>query len=308
MSGGASVLTFEHVFKKYGDRQVLNDISLFLREGECLALLGPNGAGKSTIIQLALGLAEVSSGAISLLDSRSIHTSHLARADVGVVPQYDGLDPDFTVRENLIVFGSYFDNQNLELEKRADALLQFSALFARSSDSVASLSGGMRRRLALARALINNPKVLFLDEPTTALDPQAKHLLWERLVQLKRQGLSLFLTTHYMDEAQRLADRVVVIDQGKMVAAGSPAELIERHVAGPVLEVWGIAAPVWMSKLVEHSLVVQRGETYFASGDQARRLLEQLSSVRPKDVEYLFRPSNLEDVFFHLTGRDLRDV
>lgn len=302
------VLTFEHVFKSYGTRQVLKDVSMALREGECLALLGPNGAGKSTIIQLALGLTCADSGDIALLGCDSTQTAHLARQSVGVVPQYDGLDPDFTVRENLLVFGAYFNIPIGELQQRTDELLQFAALTGRANDSVNSLSGGMRRRLALARSLINKPKLLFLDEPTTALDPQAKHLLWERLAQLKRQGLSLFLTTHYMDEAQRLADRVLVLDQGSVVAFGTPSELIAQYVAGPVLEIWGQDAAIWVEKLTGTSTVVQRGEVYFSVGDCARRLLEQLTSVRPRGVEYLFRPSNLEDVFFHLTGRDLRDV
>lgn len=302
------VLSFTSVSKRFGDREVLKDISLRLQEGECIALLGPNGAGKSTIIQLALGLMTPSSGEVHLLTSRDQSDAHLARYEVGVVPQYDALDPDFTVEENLRVFGTYFGVGKPQLAERTEELLDFAALKSRRAEGVSVLSGGMRRRLTLARALINKPRLLFLDEPTTALDPQAKHLMWERLIQLKRAGLSLFLTTHYMDEAQRLADRVIVIDRGVIVAQGSPVELIEQFVKGPVLEVWGMKAQHWVTRLVAaEEAPMQRGETFYLFGDLARHFLDRLNALKPDGIEYLFRPSNLEDVFFHLTGRDLRD-
>lgn len=302
------VLRFSSVSKRFGDREVLKDISLNLQEGECIALLGPNGAGKSTIIQLALGLMSPTNGQIQLLSASSHLDAHEARYLVGVVPQYDSLDPDFTVEENLRVFGTYFGVPKPQLLERTEELLEFAALNSRRTESVSVLSGGMRRRLTLARALINKPKLLFLDEPTTALDPQAKHLMWERLIQLKRAGLSLFLTTHYMDEAQRLADRVIVIDRGVIVAQGSPVELIDQFVRGPVLEIWGMQAQHWVARLLDSdSPPMQRGETFYLFGDTARRFLDRLTALKPEGVEYLFRPSNLEDVFFHLTGRDLRD-
>ena len=235
----SAVLNLVGVAKSFGDRKVLNDLDLYLEQGECLALLGPNGAGKSTTIQIALGLASATEGHVSVLGHEMPAQSHLARQQIGVVPQYDALDPDFTVFENLIVFGGYFGIPKATLTERARQLVDFASLNSRAQDAVTSLSGGMRRRLTLARALVNKPQLLFLDEPTTALDPQAKHLIWERLMQLKRQGISIFLTTHFMDEAQRLADRVAVLDGGRIIATGTPADLIQQYVGSTVLEVWG---------------------------------------------------------------------
>jgi lipooligosaccharide transport system ATP-binding protein len=189
---GSTVLTLSGVRKTYGGRDVLTGLNFSLSAGECVALLGPNGAGKSTTIALALGLAQADSGVVELLGKRLPDAGHLARQEVGVVPQYDALDPDFTVFENLMVFGRYFGLHGDKLRERAELLLSFAQLVNRRNDSVATLSGGMRRRLMLARALINQPKVLFLDEPTTGLDPQAKHVIWDRLVDLKRQGMAMF--------------------------------------------------------------------------------------------------------------------
>lgn len=368
------VLRLEGVKKGFGGRQVLDGIDLSLREGECLALLGPNGAGKSTTIRIALGLSRADSGEIQVLGYAMPDQGVLARALIGVVPQYDALDPDFTVMENLFVFGGFFRIPKSILKQRSQELVEFAALGQRSMHSVGQLSGGMKRRLSLARALINQPKLMFLDEPTTALDPQAKHLIWERLLQLKRQGISLFLTTHFMDEAQRLADRVAVLDQGRIIEQGTPKDLIERHVGKMVLEVWGRHAEQWLRArlamsgsvddyaddgvgqvmgdvLISPALdstsaltndptfgstnvlhaeveaelspylalakeraacgeipgVERRGESYFLKGEQAESAFEELKAQAPTEVEYLYRPGNLEDVFFRLTGRDLRD-
>lgn len=339
------VLSLEGVKKEFAGRSVLVGIDLELREGECLALLGPNGAGKSTTIRIALGLSQADEGRISVLGFNMPDQGHSARAMIGVVPQYDALDPDFTVLENLLVFGGFFRIDSSTLKERSAELVEFAALGQRSHHSVGQLSGGMKRRLSLARALINKPKLMFLDEPTTALDPQAKHLIWERLLQLKRQGISLFLTTHFMDEAQRLADRVAVLDQGRIIEQGTPKELIDKHVGKMVLEVWGRYAQTWLTGLLESSLlapdvfldpavgkangfdesdgsagsgvakaaakevqgVERRGESYFLQGQQAEFAFAQLKVQAPGEVEYLYRPGNLEDVFFRLTGRDLRD-
>ncbi|MDH4396584.1 MAG: ATP-binding cassette domain-containing protein [Limnobacter sp.] len=333
------VLSLVGVKKEFAGRSVLGGIDLELREGECLALLGPNGAGKSTTIRIALGLSPADEGRISVLGFNMPDQGHLARAMIGVVPQYDALDPDFTVLENLLVFGGFFQIDSKTLKERSSELVEFAALGQRSNHSVGQLSGGMKRRLSLARALINKPKLIFLDEPTTALDPQAKHLIWERLLQLKRQGISLFLTTHFMDEAQRLADRVAVLDQGRIIEQGTPKELIEKHVGKMVLEVWGRQAAEWLSTSLdalaanrhssqEHKVgsaggltesvrakaaangiqgVERRGESFFLQGDQAEFAFTDLKAQAPAEVEYLYRPGNLEDVFFRLTGRDLRD-
>lgn len=305
----SAVLNLVGVAKSFGDRKVLNDLDLYLEQGECLALLGPNGAGKSTTIQIALGLASATEGHVSVLGHEMPAQSHLARQQIGVVPQYDALDPDFTVFENLIVFGGYFGIPKATLTERARQLVDFASLNSRAQDAVTSLSGGMRRRLTLARALVNKPQLLFLDEPTTALDPQAKHLIWERLMQLKRQGISIFLTTHFMDEAQRLADRVAVLDGGRIIATGTPADLIQQYVGSTVLEVWGASAQTWIEKLEPGDGVVteQRGETFYLQGEVAKRMLDRLNAIKPEGVEFLYRPGNLEDVFFRLTRRDLRD-
>jgi lipooligosaccharide transport system ATP-binding protein len=305
----ATVLNLRDVRKAYDGREVLAGLNFSLSAGECVALLGPNGAGKSTTIALSLGLAQADVGVVELLGRSLPDEGHVARRDVGVVPQYDALDPDFTVFENLIVFGRYFGLHGSRLRERAEVLLGFAQLVNRRDDSVASLSGGMRRRLMLARALINTPKVLFLDEPTTGLDPQAKHVIWDRLVDLKRQGMAIFLTTHYMDEAQRLADRVAVLDHGNIVACDKPLALIRNVVGHAVLEMWGTGAAHWVPQFAnsQGEPVEQRGETFYFRNGKADEMLEVLKSSPPTDVDYIYRPGNLEDVFFSLTGRALRD-
>ncbi|MCE2745175.1 MAG: ATP-binding cassette domain-containing protein [Burkholderiales bacterium] len=314
---GSTVLNLRGVRKTYGGREVLAGLDFSLSAGECVALLGPNGAGKSTTIALALGLAQADSGLVELLGKALPEAGHIARKDVGVVPQYDALDPDFTVFENLMVFGRYFGLHGDSLRERAESLLNFAQLVNRKNDSVTTLSGGMRRRLMLARALINQPRVLFLDEPTTGLDPQAKHVIWDRLVDLKRQGMAMFLTTHYMDEAQRLADRVAVLDHGNIVACDKPLTLIRNVVGHSVLEVWGTGAERCVAQLVGQkgiskleplvAPIEQRGETFYFRNEKADEMLEALKRSPQSDVDYIYRPGNLEDVFFSLTGRALRD-
>lgn len=307
-----TVLSLTEVRKSYGGRTVLSGLNFKLNAGECVALLGPNGAGKSTTIALALGLTQADIGSVELLGETLPAAGHLARQNVGVVPQYDALDPDFTVFENLLVFGRYFGLHGTQLRERAEALLEFAQLGSRRNDSVSALSGGMRRRLMLARALINRPKVLFLDEPTTGLDPQAKHVIWDRLVELKRQGMAMFLTTHYMDEAQRLADRVAVLDHGNIVVCDKPLALIRDVVGHAVLELWGTGAEQCVARLtgsegVRAESTEQRGETYYFRNERADSMLIKLKESTHADVDYIYRPGNLEDVFFSLTGRALRD-
>jgi len=305
----STVLSLSEVRKSYSGRTVLSGLNFNLNAGECVALLGPNGAGKSTTISLALGLTEPDSGSVELLGLQMPDLGHLARNEIGVVPQYDALDPDFSVFENLLVFGRYFGIHGAELRTRAESLLEFAQLASRRNDSVAALSGGMRRRLMLARALINRPKVLFLDEPTTGLDPQAKHVIWDRLVELKRQGMAMFLTTHYMDEAQRLADRVAVLDHGNIVVCDKPLALIKQVVGYAVLELWGAGATRCVEEIAlpEGAPLEQRGETYFFRNEWADRMFAILKESTQSEVDYIYRPGNLEDVFFSLTGRALRD-
>ena len=300
-------LTAHALRKSYGGREVVAGIDLELRPGECFGLLGPNGAGKTTTLRLCLGLTVPDSGTISIFGMPVPRAAREARARVGVVPQIDNLDPDFTVRENLLVYGRYFGMSDALIAKRVPALLEFAGLASRAGDNIKALSGGMKRRLTLARALINDPALIFLDEPTTGLDPQARHLIWERLRQLLAQGKTIFLTTHFLDEAERLCHRLAIMDRGQVIAGGSPRELISEHIEPQVVEVFGDGAEAWANahgaSLSERC--EKTGDTTFCYARNAGPLLQDLE--RRPELRYLHRPANLEDVFLRLTGRDLRD-
>ena len=303
----SSVLGLHAVRKSYGANEVVCGIDLELKAGECFGLLGPNGAGKTTTLRLALGLTEADAGEIRLLGHAVPRQAREARLRVGVVPQSDNLDPDFTVFENLLVYGRYFGLRDADIAARIPALLQFAGLEARASARIQTLSGGMKRRLSLARALVNDPELIFLDEPTTGLDPQARHLIWERLKRLVAQGKTIFLTTHFMDEAERLCGRLAVMDHGRIIAEGSPQELIARFIEPQVVEVYGEGALGWAqeqgSALCERC--EQAGETVFCYTHDGDRVLATLGGR--EELRYLHRRANLEDVFLKLTGRDLRD-
>ncbi|HOI52818.1 MAG TPA: ATP-binding cassette domain-containing protein, partial [Azonexus sp.] len=228
--------------KRYGDNEVVAGLSFAVEPGTCFGLLGPNGAGKTTTLRLCLGLTAPDGGTITLAGRPIPAEAQQARAKVGVVPQFDNLDPDFTCAENLRVFGRYFGLKDAEVRARIPTLLDFASLANKADAKIATLSGGMKRRLTLARALVADPDIVFLDEPTTGLDPQARHLIWERLKQLKSAGKTLILTTHFMDEAERLCDRLIVIDHGRKIAEGSPRELIATHIEPQVIEVFDEAA------------------------------------------------------------------
>ena len=293
--------------KSYGANEVVAGIDLELKPGECFGLLGPNGAGKTTTLRLCLGLTDPDGGTISMFDLPIPRSAREARARVGVVPQMDNLDPDFTVRENLMVYGRYFGLSRAHIDARIPALLEFAGLANRAGDNIKALSGGMKRRLTLARALINDPDLIFLDEPTTGLDPQARHLIWQRLRQLAAQGKTIFLTTHFMDEAERLCHRLAIMDHGCIMAIGTPRELVTAHIEPQVVEVFGDGAEAWATghggALCERC--EQTGETVFCYARNVEPLLHNLEQ-RP-ELRYLHRPANLEDVFLRLTGRDLRD-
>ena len=305
-----SILRVTELHKSYGEGvsrvDVINGLSFSLRQGECYGLLGPNGAGKTTTLKLCLGLAEPDQGQIMLVERDVATEARLARRRVGVVPQIDSLDPDFTVEENLLVYGRYFGLRNHEMAARLPWLLEFASLTAKRNARISELSGGMKRRLTLARALVNDPDLIFMDEPTTGLDPQARHLIWERLKTLLSSGKTILLTTHFMDEAERLCDRLAVIDHGRMIAEGAPHELIARHIEPQVLEVYGENIASWQ----EHARTLAdrmeiSGDTVFCYVRNAESLLQSLAGV--KGLRYLHRPANLEDVFLKLTGREMRD-
>jgi lipooligosaccharide transport system ATP-binding protein len=290
--------------KSYGGTEVVCGVDFSVEPGECFGLLGPNGAGKTTTLKLCLGLIEPDAGAIELLGQPVPRNARQARERVGVVPQFDNLDPDFSVEENLVVYGRYFGIGADEMRKRIPALLEFAGLAGRSDAKIMTLSGGMKRRLTLARALVNEPQVVFMDEPTTGLDPQARHLIWERLRRLTQEGKTLVLTTHFMEEAERLCRRLAIMDRGRIIAEGSPRALIAQHIEPQVLEVHGPGYEQWMEHAKSLTPRVERvGDTVYCYGTDVDPLLRNI----PKDLSYLHRPASLEDVFLKLTGRDLRD-
>ena len=292
--------------KSYGTQEVVCGVDLTVLHGECFGLLGPNGAGKTTTLKLCLGLIDPDSGDARLLDHDVPARAREARARVGVVPQFDNLDPDFTVAENLVVYGRYFGMKDGQIEARIPELLDFAGLNGRANATIKTLSGGMKRRLTLARALVNDPQLLFMDEPTTGLDPQARHLIWERLRRLTQEGRTLILTTHFMEEAERLCRRIAIMDHGRVIAQGSPRALIAEHIEGQVVEVHGPGSDAWMERARVLAPRVERaGETVFCYAAQVEPVLADLRGQA--ELSYLHRPANLEDLFLKLTGRDLRD-
>ena len=300
--------------KRYGSAVVVNDRSFDIAPGECLGVIGPNGAGKTTTIRMCLGLTAPDAGSIAYLPggvaSAALQMPQDALAikeKLGIVSQFDSLDPDFSCAENLLVFGRYFGLKDAVIRERIPRLLEFAALTSKADAKLSELSGGMKRRLSLARALVNDPQLLLLDEPTTGLDPQARHLMWERLQRLVQQGKSILLTTHFMDEAERLCNRLLVLDHGKKMTEGTPRQLIADNLEPDVVEVYGEGAMA----LVESPLktmaarVEVSGETVFFYTQDSKRLLEALA--HHPQLRTLHRPANLEDLFLKLTGRQIRE-
>jgi lipooligosaccharide transport system ATP-binding protein len=300
------LLNVSHLVKKFGASTVVNDLSFSMSVGECLGVIGPNGAGKTTTIRMCLGLAAPDAGSIEAFGLPIPQQVREAKQRIGVVTQFDSLDPDFNCTENLRVYGRYFGLPRATIEQRIPKLLDFAALQSKAQAKPGELSGGMKRRLSLARALINDPALLLLDEPTTGLDPQARHLMWERLQSLLQQGKSILLTTHFMDEAERLCDRLLVLDQGHCIAEGTPRGLIAEHLESDVVEVYGDGAAATAQVLGHHAQRVESsGETVFFYLREPKPLLDALAGVH--SVRYLHRPANLEDLFLKLTGRQIRD-
>ena len=300
-------LTVEQLRKSYDGQPAVAGVSFALRPGECYGLLGPNGAGKTTTLRCCLGLTAPDEGSIALVGEPVPARAREARTRVGVVPQFDNLDPDFSCAENLLVFGRYFGLAEQTVRERIPRLLEFAGLASKTDAHIRHLSGGMKRRLTLARALVNDPDLLILDEPTTGLDPQARHLMWDWLKRLLGEGKTILLTTHFMDEAERLCNRLAIMDAGRIISEGEPRQLIASHIEREVVEVYGEGAPAWAR--AEAGQYARRcevsGETAFCYVDDAAPLLAHLAT-RPQ-LRSLHRPATLEDVFLKLTGRELRD-
>jgi len=305
MAGGDTVVRARGLRKAYGDFQAVDGVDFDIPRGRCFGFLGPNGAGKTTTLRMLLGLTPSSGGELTVFDLPVPAQARAVRARVGSVPQADNLDPDFTVVENLEVYASFFGIPARVASERIGRLLEFAALSDRAGARTDSLSGGMQRRLTIARSLINDPELVVLDEPTTGLDPQVRHLIWGRLAELRSRGTTLILTTHYMEEAERLCDELVVMDHGRILDQGSPAELIRRHLEPEVIEI----------RAMPDDELVRLGE---AAGCRVERLGTSLycyahdpgpllAALRERHgLTFLHRPADLEDVFLKLTGRDLR--
>ena len=297
--------------KRYGENTVVNGVSFAIHPGECLGVIGPNGAGKTTTIRMCLGLTAPDGGRIHAFGKDMPRDAMAIKAQLGVVAQMDTLDPDFNCAENLLVYGRYFGLKDALIRERIPRLLEFAALTHKATARPGELSGGMKRRLSLARALVNDPRLLMLDEPTTGLDPQARHLMWERLQVLLQQGKSILLTTHFMDEAERLCSRLLVLDHGRKIAEGRPRALIAEHLEPDVVEVYGPGA-LDLAQREEHAprralaaRVEVSGETVFFYTAQAQPLLAALGEHH--QLRTLHRPANLEDLFLKLTGRQIRE-
>jgi lipooligosaccharide transport system ATP-binding protein len=303
-----ALIQIDKLTKSYGKHRGIVEIDLEVGEGEAFGFLGPNGAGKTSTMRMIGCVSPVTDGTLRVFGLDPAKDGVEIRGRLGVVPQLDTLDMELTVRENIVIYGRYFGLPRRELRERADELLEFVQLTERADDKVEPLSGGMKRRLTIARSLVNDPDVMLLDEPTTGLDPQARHVVWDRLYRLKQSGVTLVLTTHYMDEAEQLCDRLVVMDQGKIVAEGSPRELVQRYSTREVVELrFDSNRPVdfghWIDgEVTRVESLPDRVLLYTDDGDAAAHTLHERGLV-PDSV--LVRRSSLEDVFLHLTGRTL---
>lgn len=293
--------------KKYDQFMAVDHIDFEVYKGECVGFLGPNGAGKTTTVRMIYCFLPSTEGELTVAGMNVSTQARQIKSMVGVSPQEDNLDPDFTVLKNLQVYARYFDIGKAEATKRALELLRFFQLDEKKDASIYQLSGGMKRRLIMARALINEPKILLLDEPTTGLDPQGRHIVWDEIRSLRKQGVTIILTTHYMDEAAALCDRVLIIDNGKIIETGMPQKLIKEHVGEDVLEV---AYDEAVLKSLKEELPNAHMEVY---GDQIRVFINQPHGVFERivkkfpNVDMTIRNANLEDVFLKLTGRKLRE-
>lgn len=304
--GADTVVSATGLIKRYGAFVAVDGVSFSIARGRCFGFLGPNGAGKTTTLRMILGIAPKDGGELSVFGLSMPEQGRAVRARIGVVPQADNLDPDFTVEENLAVYASYFGIGGAKARERIARLLELAALTERRTAKTDTLSGGMKRRLTIARALINDPDLLVLDEPTTGLDPQARHAIWSRLTELRVRGMTLLLTTHYMEEAERLCDELVIMDHGRIMDLGSPRDLVLRHVEPDVIEIRGGDGDAFAAFAQRRGCRMERqGSSLYCYTHEPAALMDYLRQAR--GLTFLHRPAGLEDVFLRLTGRELRD-
>ena len=305
-NGNNAVVSARALAKRYGPRVAVDGVDFDIPQGMCFGFLGPNGAGKTTTLRMILGLAPLTSGSLSVFGLTVPEQAREVRARVGVVPQIDNLDPDFTIAENLQIYAAYFGISRRIASDRIEQLLDFASLLDRRNAKTETLSGGMKRRLTIARALINNPELIILDEPTTGLDPQARHVIWGRLAELRAQGKTLLLTTHYMEEAERLCDELVIMDHGRILAQGAPRQLIKQYAEPEVIEVRGGNHEDIAIQAEQAGCRLERmGTSLYCYTQDAVPLLSEFRAAY--GLTFLHRPAGLEDVFLRLTGRELRD-
>ena len=302
------IIEARRLVKTFGDFVAVDNIDFSVTRGETFGFLGPNGAGKTSTMRMIGATSPISGGELTVLGLNPMTEGPRLRARLGVVPQENNLDEDLSVVDNLMMYGRYFDMSRSDIRDRTAELLEFVQLTEKKNEKITALSGGMKRRVVIARGLIHEPDLFILDEPTTGLDPQARHALWDRLYRLKQQGVTLIITTHYMDEAEQLCDRLVVMDKGKIVALGSPQELIEQHAPGEVVEMrFGIdkleTVATQVEDLAPHTeLLADRAIIYT---DDAEKTIATINSMGLEPETVLARRSSLEDVFLRLTGRSL---
>jgi lipooligosaccharide transport system ATP-binding protein len=293
----------QNLTKRYGELVAVNAVSFNVHHGEAFGMLGPNGAGKSTIMRMVYCRSPLSAGSLRVAGIDVMDNPRAIKFLVGVVPQDNNLDPDLDVRQNLLVYARYFRIPGREAAERADELLRFFELEDKRRAPIESLSGGMKRRLVIARALINGPAILVLDEPTTGLDPHVRHAIWDKLRELRQQGLTILLSTHYMDEAEKLCDRLLIIDHGRILVSGTPRELIARYASHFALEARGCnGRALHIPSAADHIIAERRGSTHYYFAPSAEHLAPLIQAY--EDCETFLRPSNLEDVFLRLTGSD----
>ena len=301
-----TVIIARNLVKKFGELTAVDDVSFNVFTGECLGILGPNGAGKTSTIKMIYGLSPITAGSLRVFDLEVSEHARQIKSRIGVCQQENNLDPELTVRQNLEVFARYFDISPKIAKERAEFLLKFMLLDHRGNSTSAELSGGMMRRLVVARALINQPELLILDEPTTGLDPQSRQQVWGQIEELKRQGLSVLLTTHYMEEASRLCDRVIIMDHGRILIEGHPRELIKAYAGHDIIEISHPDSSIREFVKSRNLKYEDLGHRLIIHGNDDRHIYREICHLHPESG-CLLRMATLEDVFLKLTGRDLRE-